>query len=149
MKLFFAGCILLCSIFSATAIYAQSMEQNILQLINKHRHKKGLQPLTMIDEISDKAKEHSTDMAKGRVPFGHAGFDVRLRSLMSKLPGSNAGAENVAYGALSADGVVDMWLNSAGHRKNIQGKYNLTGIGIARGKDGMLYFTQIFISQRQ
>jgi uncharacterized protein YkwD len=148
MRLFFS-CLLLGNLLAATTLHAQSMEDDILQLINKHRHERKLQPLQFDNEISDKAKEHSKDMAKGRVPFGHDGFDDRLRDLMSKLPGSNAGAENVAYGSVNAAEVVDMWLHSPGHKKNIEGRYNLTGIGIARGKNGTLYFTQIFINQRR
>ena len=56
-----------------------------------------------------------------------------------------SGAENVAYGAETAEEVVRMWLKSPGHKKNIEGKYNYTGIGIARGRNGQLYYTQLFI----
>ena len=35
-------------------------------------------------------------------------------------------------------------LYSPGHRKNMEGQFNLTGIGCARGKDGVFYFTQLF-----
>ncbi len=31
------------------------------------------------------------------------------------------------------------------NKKNIEGSYNLTAIGIAQSNDGNLYFTQIFI----
>jgi uncharacterized protein YkwD len=53
-------------------------------------------------------------------------------------------AENVASGQMSAREVVDGWLNSPGHRRNIEGNFKLTGIGLARGSRGMIYFTQIF-----
>jgi uncharacterized protein YkwD len=42
-----------------------------------------------------------------------------------------------------------MWLNSPGHRKNIEGPYNLTGIAMAKAKDGTMYFTQIFINKQR
>ena len=49
---------------------------------------------------------------------------------------------------MNAKQVVNMWLNSDGHRKNIEGNYNLTGIGVVKGKDGALYFTQIFVNKK-
>ena len=50
-----------------------------------------------------------------------------------------------AMGILSAGEVVNMWLNSPGHKRNIEGNFTLTGIGIAEADNGYLYFTQIFL----
>jgi uncharacterized protein YkwD len=125
------------------------METEILQLINKHRQQKGLPLLQMVSLVSDEARDHSADMARRRVSFGHSGFDRRMGRIMKQLPGSAAAAENVAYGAASAKEVVKMWLHSRGHRRNIEGRYNLTGIGIARTRNGDLYFTEIFIYRKE
>lgn len=141
------GIMLACLLAGASA-FAQSMEEDILDLVNKHRKKRGLEKLEMVDAITAEAEKHSRNMATGHAAFGHGGFDDRLSRLMRKLPGSNGGAENVAYGARTAEQVVDMWLNSPGHRKNIEGNYNLTGIGAIKGKDGTSYYTQIFIRRR-
>ena len=132
------------SIITSTA-FAGGMESDILVLINKYRAKKHLQPLTEKNIIASTADKHSKNMAGKKVGFGHSGFDNRLNSLMKSIPGSTGGAENVAYGAETAEQVVDMWIKSAGHRKNILGNYNYTGIGVAKGRDGNLYYTQIFI----
>lgn len=141
--------LLLAPCFVATAFAGQgNMENAILSLINNYRKKQGLPALQMNDQIADAAKRHSRDMATGRVPFGHDGFDERTGNLIKKLKPANAAAENVAYGAESASEVVDMWLHSKGHRKNIVGNYNLTGIGIAKGRDGTYFFTQIFIHKQ-
>ena len=40
---------------------------------------------------------------------------------------------------------VDGWIKSDGHRQNMEGNYNLTGIGVAMNPQGEYYFTQIFI----
>jgi uncharacterized protein YkwD len=45
---------------------------------------------------------------------------------------------------MSAREVVDGWLKSPGHKRNIEGDFTLTGIGIASDKQGNIYFTQIF-----
>ncbi len=125
--------------------FAGSMEKEILVLINKYRAKKHLAPLTGKSIIENSADKHSRNMASRKVGFGHSGFDNRLDYLMKSIPGSTGGAENVAYGAETAEQVVKMWINSAGHRKNILGNYNYTGIGIAKGRNGTLFYTQIFI----
>ncbi|HEY1055715.1 MAG TPA: CAP domain-containing protein, partial [Emticicia sp.] len=124
------------------------MEQSILSEINAYRATKRLKPLQMVSLITDAATKHSKDMGRGRVPFGHDGFDERMDKVMRKIDNANACAENVAFGKFTAEQVVREWIKSPGHRRNIEGNYNLTGIGVVRGKDGYPYFTQIFINQR-
>jgi uncharacterized protein YkwD len=42
--------------------------------------------------------------------------------------------------------IVESWLQSPGHRANLLAPaLNFTGIGIARGSDGSLIFTQVYI----
>lgn len=127
-----------------TASTATGFEADILALINKHRRARGLAALQTHPAMTEEARRHSMAMATNRVAFGHAGFNIRSKIVQSKIPGTNAVAENVAYGSNSAKEVVDGWLNSSGHKKNIEGKYKYTGIGVARDKSGRLFFTQIF-----
>lgn len=130
--------------------YAQRSDQGdavneIFTLVNQHRAKLGLRPLKMYEPISAEAAKHSKNMASGRVAFGHGGFEKRYNKLTSAIKNANSMAENVAYSTGSPESVVDNWLHSAGHKKNIEGDYTLTGIGIARGSDGQVYYTQIFV----
>jgi uncharacterized protein YkwD len=59
-------------------------------------------------------------------------------------------AENVASNkghdqpALQA---VEGWLASRRHRSNIEGPYDLTGVGVARNAAGEVYFTQMFVAR--
>jgi len=54
-------------------------------------------------------------------------------------------AENVALGYLNAETVVEGWMNSTGHRRNILDREVVeTGIGIARSSAGGLYYCQVF-----
>jgi uncharacterized protein YkwD len=128
---------------SATYPHA-GLEDEILQLVNQHRASKGLAALSRNEVIREESRTHSQDMASGKVAFGHAGFSDRVEAIKRKLA-VKASAENVAYGYSTAQAVVKGWLNSEGHRKNIEGNYALTGIGIARNAKGTYYFTQIFI----
>jgi len=99
----------------------------------------------MNNVISAEAAKHSENMANNRVAFGHDGFDTRIQRISSQLGVARQSAENVALGNLSAQQVVSNWINSPGHRQNIEGNFTLTGIGTARNKKGVTYFTQIFI----
>lgn len=127
-----------------TATIAPGLEDQILVLINQYRQKKGLPALTANPVIETEARRHTVSMASKKAPFGHDGFSYRSKVITTKIPGVTATAENVAYGSRSAEEVVNGWINSPGHRKNIEGKYRLTGIGVARDSKSTLYFTQIF-----
>ncbi|SFD51078.1 Uncharacterized conserved protein YkwD, contains CAP (CSP/antigen 5/PR1) domain [Chitinophaga sp. CF118] len=122
-----------------------SMNDQILYYTNKFRASKGLPPLKQEINCKLLAEKHSQDMASGKTGFGHDGFEVRAAAISKVLGGASGAAENVAYGTLDAKGVVDGWINSPGHRKNMLGDFNLIGIGYAQGKGRIIYFTQLFI----
>lgn len=153
-KSFFAACVAIVTMggaFTASAQTAAQMDRmpaEILKCVNEYRAQKGLGPMTMEPIICKGAESHSRDMATHKVPFGHDGFDERMADITSKVKPANGWAENVAAGSLNSREVVDMWLNSPHHKKNIEGDYNTCGIGICRGTDGSLYFTHIFVNKK-
>jgi uncharacterized protein YkwD len=126
-------------------IDTKGMEKDILFYINQYRASIGLPALQMISAASEQATQHSIDMANRTTPFGHEGFDERMDNIAKKIGFIHATAENVAYGKLTAKEVVDLWLNSPGHKKNIEGNYSLTGIGVAKDAHGLVFYTQIFL----
>jgi uncharacterized protein YkwD len=61
-------------------------------------------------------------------------------------------AENIGYNLGFADPaqkMVDDWMASPGHRKNLLDEdnvgYTQTGIGVAQRADGAYFFTQLFL----
>lgn len=130
---------------NSRVIDTKGMEKDILYYINQYRSSIGLPALQMISAASEQAKDHSIEMAKRTTPFGHNGFDERMENIVKKIGFVYASAENVAYGKLTAKEVVDLWLNSPGHKKNIEGNYALTGIGLAKDESGLVFYTQIFL----
>jgi len=122
-----------------------SMANEILVYINQYRSQHGLSRLTMNPILSQEAAQHSQDMARHALPFGHDGFSSRMDHLHHHVPNATNGAENVAYNYKTAKIVADGWIKSPGHRQNIVGHYNQTGIGIARDSQGKLYYTQLFL----
>ncbi|MGE0076756.1 MAG: CAP domain-containing protein [Bacteroidales bacterium] len=120
------------------------LEQDVHALVNKYRASKGLQELKINDAVRTEALGHSKNMASGKVPFSHKGFDDRFNKL-SAIFNISSGSENVANGPANAQTIVDGWLTSPKHKENIEGDFNMTGIGIARAKNGSFFYTQIFV----
>ncbi|HTR29805.1 MAG TPA: CAP domain-containing protein [Puia sp.] len=122
-----------------------AISREILFFVNEFRRSKGLPALEANSFISSVALGHSRDMLTGKSPFGHEGFRQRIDRISGKLGRLHVAAENVASGPMDAREVVDGWLHSPGHRRNILGDFRLTGIGVAEKANGMIYFTQIFV----
>ena len=134
---------------SSSSAFA-AMEQSVHQQVNQYRKSKNLPPLTFDATIAQQSRNHSEAMAKGQVPFSHNGFDSRVQAIAKSIPYRSA-AENVAYnmGYSKPDAqAVEGWIKSTGHRRNMEGDFNLTGIGISKNAKGEYYFTQIFIKRR-
>lgn len=122
------------------------MELTVAEMINLERNKKGLKSLDYSNELATCAREHSQNMATKEVKIGHDGFEKRFKQ-MQKVMVLRSFGENVFYcfnykEPLKA--AVNGWMDSPGHRDNILGKYSISGVGIAFGKDGSFYATQLF-----
>jgi uncharacterized protein YkwD len=125
-----------------------NLEKSVFTQINQYRTKRGLKKLILSEKISQQARIHSQNMALGQVPFSHQGFEQRVMAIPLKYISA---AENVAYNtgySNPAKEAVSGWLKSPGHLKNLQGKYNLTGVGVATNEQGEVYLTQIFLSSQ-
>lgn len=122
------------------------LEQEVYQLINRYRISQNLTPLTTNEIITQQARMHSRAMATKRIPVCHSGFAKRVERISRSLP-YRAAAENVAYNKGYSDcaqRAAQDWFKNTEHRKNIEGNYQLTGIGVAMDSQGAYYFTQIF-----
>jgi len=119
-------------------------DDQILQLINNHRRSIGKPALVHNQVIWQQANGHSQNMASGKVPFSHDGFDARIAAIRAALGSGGSAAENVAMGYTSAAAVVNAWLGSAGHRANIEGNSTRTGISAVQSATGTWYYTQVF-----
>ena len=121
-----------------------SLLQDVYSLTNQYRKSKGMPALIIRSDLNDIAQKHSSDMASGRVGFGHGGFAKRNSQAKGKIKTISRFAENVAHGVKTGKAVVTMWKNSSGHRKNMLGHYKYIGIGIAKDRKGRIFYTQVF-----
>ena len=140
----FASLALLLSLTSFSPANDSGLADDVLSHTNKFRKSHRLDGLVMRSELNSIAQKHSENMAKGRVGFGHSGFDNRYRQACRSISGVSKIAENVAYGIKTGKDAVNLWKNSSGHRKNMLGRYRYIGIGIAKDRRGVIYYTQVF-----
>jgi uncharacterized protein YkwD len=122
-------------------------EQHILKQINHFRMTHFLMPLKFDEHLNKIAMQHSQNMASHRIGVGHQGFENRFKAMRTEVENVGQAAENVAAGYKNVDMVIDGWIHSPGHRQNILGHYNLTGIAIAYDGNHKPYYTQVFAKQ--
>lgn len=117
-----------------------AVRKEMLARVNAIRKKAGLNSLRLNSDLETAAQRHAEDML-ARGYFAHespSGITVRERSRKAGYDWSAIG-ENIAFGQTSVDEVVETWMDSPGHRKNILGRhFTELGVGLAlgKGKDG-------------
>ncbi|MFB9234277.1 CAP domain-containing protein [Plantactinospora siamensis] len=123
-----------------------SQEQQVIDLVNQERAKAGCGSLAANSALMKAARLHSKDQAAHNT-MSHDGSDGSQffeRIARAGYPGRST-AENVAVGYKSPAEVMDGWMHSEHHRDNILNcSYKDIGVGVARGSNGQLYWTQDF-----
>jgi uncharacterized protein YkwD len=124
-------------------------ERKLLDLTNKVRVGKGLQALTMNIDLTKVARDQSADMARHH----HLSHTVKGKHLEFRIKKSGYDyrtvGENIARSKGPLHHVVQMWMHSPNHRKNIlNSQFKEIGFGIIKAKNGYRYFTQVFGAQR-
>lgn len=126
-------------------IESTTLENQVVELVNKERISRGLRPYTSNWQLARVARYKSEDMYRNNY-FSHQSpvygspFDM-LRSFGIRF---TAAAENIARGQTTAQSVMNSWMNSAGHRDNILNN-SFTEIGVGYFNAGTPYWTQMFI----
>ena len=129
-----------------TGTEISAFEAKVIDLTNEQRRKNGLSNLQPDTALSNVAQEKSNDM-QAKNYFSHTSptygspFDM-MRDFGVTY---NSAGENIAMGQRSAEEVVNAWMNSEGHRKNILSP-NFTHIGVGHTSQGN-YWTQMFIGK--
>ncbi len=125
---------------------------------NEQRAKKRLTIMKYHKTCEITAYNHSKKMVKDDF-FSHTNKDRKRKSpteraILAGIKNPSAWGENIAYNYASegdnyldiADKLLDQWMHSKGHKKNILHKTNVYfGCGAYQKKDGSIYATQFFI----
>lgn len=128
---------------SCTVPYnASELVQRLLHQINEERRRSGVPQFYMSPSLVRGAQMHACDNANHN-RLSHIGTD-------GSLPGNrvlrvgydfDVVTENVAIGYPQAKQVLEAWLRSSTHRKNIfEPRTNDLGLAVARGQDGRLHW---------
>jgi uncharacterized YkwD family protein len=121
-------------------------ESKVIELTNAERRKNGLPDLKADTSLSNVARKKSDDMQANNY-FSHTSptygspFDMMRDFGVSY----NTAGENIAQGQQTPEQVVQAWMNSAGHRKNILSG-DFTHIGVGYNQTGH-HWTQMFIGK--
>jgi uncharacterized protein YkwD len=129
----------------------------ILKLVNKERAKEKLPELTLDPKLCKAAQQYAEVMAKNdklaaRLDGKKASDRVEAAGYDWKTIGENLG---IATGkkeapAPNAAALLKHWMETPETRKAIlNGKHLHTGLGMARGKGGDYYYSQVFASPRK
>lgn len=122
-----------------------TLEMQVLELVNKYRAENGLGKVEFDVSVKKAADKRAQEIQS---VFSHTRPDGRdCFSVLSEYGISYRGAgENIAMGQSSAHEVMNDWMNSDGHRKNILNpNFTKLGVGLHKGSDGRLYWSQLFI----
>ena len=130
---------------AATGTVSQYAQQ-VINLTNVERRKKGLSDLKADTQLSNVAQKKAVDMQQNHY-FSHTSptygspFDMmRDFGVTYKSAG-----ENIAQGQRTPQEVVTAWMNSEGHRANIlNGNYTHIGVGF---EDTGKHWSQMFIGK--
>lgn len=118
----------------------------VIELTNAERKKAGLPALSKITDVTKVAQIRAEEIT---VNFSHTRPNgERYCTIMDdyNIKYTRLG-ENIAMGYTSPQAVVDGWMASEGHKKNILNS-EFKGIGVGYYvKDGVAYWVQIMITQ--
>jgi uncharacterized protein YkwD len=121
---------------------AYEVENELLNIVNDHRLTLGYTALDFSAVAYEYANKHNDYMvATGNL--SHDGFNSRASGIASEVNAEFV-AENVAKDFPSAIEAFENWLNSADHKKTMEGNFTHTAVSVKEDLQGNLYFTQLF-----
>jgi uncharacterized protein YkwD len=130
---------------------AAADEYRIFSLINQQRTMMSLAPFEWDDQLAAIARNYSAQMAREGF-FDHTdrnGEAVNDRADRAGVDRWRRIGENLFMcGGIRdfSNMAVEQWMRSPGHRNNIlDRRFNATGIGIARARNGRIYVTEVFV----
>lgn len=121
--------------------------KEVVELVNKERVNRGLQPLKAHAKLTDCAQAKAQNMIDKNY-FAHNSPTYGTPFDMIEQWGIKftAAGENIAYGQNTPKEVMQTWMDSPGHRSNIlSDSFAEIGVGVATNKNGVIYWTQMFM----
>lgn len=125
------------------ASYESSYAYDVFEIVNQEREKDGKDALEWDDDLAACAQERAYEIKEEfshTRPDGSSCFTVLSDAGISYT----SSGENIASGQRNPELVMNAWMNSPGHRKNIlKSSFGRMGVGCAY-IDGYYYWVQVF-----
>ncbi|ROP28389.1 CAP domain-containing protein [Couchioplanes caeruleus] len=144
----FIGLVIAGAPAQAAVVSTSTLQTQVVSLSNQARVKAGCKALKVNAALLWAARGHSKYMAaSGR--FSHTGARNSTFAARARAAGYTAArSENIAWGYRSAREVVNGWLKSPGHRRNLLDCGARTfAVGVVYSTNGTPYYTQMFGSR--
>lgn len=126
---------------SSSDIDIDEFREEVIRLANIEREKAGLDPLIEDSTAMEYAQIRAEELSEN---YSH----VRPNNQSASVDGLYF-IENGAKGSTTPRAVVDLWMNSSGHKATLLGDYydygNLTGVGCYVDDTGTFYWAQVFV----
>jgi len=97
-------------------------------LLNEYRVSQGKSVVTKSSGLMGVAQKH-TDWMEENNKLSHLGNNNFTFTQRCQATGITCAAENVGYGFLSAQHLLELWQNSPTHNENLLGDYTRVGVG--------------------
>lgn len=118
--------------------------QRVVDLVNEERAKEGLSPLTVNVNVQAAAQIRAKECEQY---FSHTRPDGSsfATALWEQGVTYKSAGENIAWGQRTPEEVMEAWMNSSGHRKNIMNpNFTTIGVGYYENANGTDYWCQLF-----
>lgn len=129
-----------------------SIERDVVRWTNVQRLSRGLDPLAWNDVLARVARDHSAEMVRLGY-FGHESPVAGRRTPLQRVQGAGFRPRSLVVGENVsrvserpnvARAIVDLWMESEGHRRNIlRARFRHVGVGVVV-HGNLFYTTQVF-----
>ena len=118
-------------------------EERCLALLNRYRKQENLPPLEYSRKLAEIIAPHNHECALKQVCVGHDGFRERAKKIpRMKKAGENIGMCKTRFDYI--DILMQRWMESPHHRKNIMGDYNKVGMAFEMNDKGEWFGSHLF-----
>lgn len=125
-------------------------QRHILSLTNRLRARAGARPVRLHAGLSDVARRHNRDVAR-MGELSHVSSDGRTLTerLLEQGYDFRYASENLARGQRDCNWVMNSWMKSPGHRRNVLND-RVVEMGLSvRVWNGRMYWCQVFGVRRR
>lgn len=125
-------------------------ENEMLKIVNNERSKHGKKALKLNSNLTSIARTRANEISQTyslshKRPNGSSWNTILTRLDGTSIENWETAAENIAYGQMDVEEVMDAFISSPSHYENIiSGDYDYVGFG-CYCKQGVFYWTQNFI----